>query len=236
MKEFLKKVAPALLITIGLLGIGCGVRAGLKSFAEGKREVTVRGLAERNVDADHVTWPLVYSVVGNDLQALYGEINNSNDIIKAYLTKAGISADEISVVAPEVTDRYANLYGSERPVNRYIAKSVVVVNTDKVHKVNELISGSAQLLNDGIALDTNDYSNPTVYDFTGLNEIKPEMIAEATQSARESADKFAADSHSKIGKIVTASQGSFTIENRDAYTPYIKYVRVVTSITYSLDN
>lgn len=236
MKQFMKKLAPAALLTIGLLGIGCGVRSGLNSFSDRDRQVSVRGLAERWVDADKVTWPLVYSLVGNDLQTLYAEINSSNEVIKRYLTNAGIDEDEISVVAPEITDRYANLYGSDRPANRYVAKSVVVVSSDKVKKINELIANSAELLNDGIALDTNDYSNPTTYEFTGLNDIKPEMIAEATKSAREAANKFAADSDSKLGKIVTATQGSFSIEDRDAYTPYIKYVRVVTSITYSLDN
>lgn len=236
MKQFLKKMAPALLIALGLVSVGCGIKSGLKSFSEGQRQVSVRGLAERYVDADKVTWPLVFSIVGNDLQTMYAEIANGNEIIRTYLLKAGIEESEISVVAPEITDRYANLYGSDRPANRYVAKSVVVVSSDKVKKVNELINNSAQLLNQGIALDTNDYSNPTTYEFTGLNEIKPEMIAEATKSAREAADKFAADSDSKIGKIITASQGSFSIENRDSYTPYIKYVRVVTSITYSLNN
>lgn len=236
MKQILKKIAPALIIALGLLGVGYGIKSGLKSFSEGNRQVSVRGLAERYVDADRVTWPLVYTLVGNDLQSLYAGIGRDNDVIKSYLLKAGIEESEITVVAPEVTDRYANLYGSDRPANRYVAKSVVVVSSDKVKLINELIANSAQLLNDGIALDTNDYSNPTTYEFTGLNDIKPEMIAEATKSAREAADKFAADSHSKIGKIITASQGSFSIENRDSYTPYIKYVRVVTTITYSLNN
>ncbi|MBQ8772885.1 MAG: hypothetical protein IJZ17_00185, partial [Muribaculaceae bacterium] len=72
--------------------------------------------------------------------------------------------------------------------------------------------------------------------YTDLNLIKPDMIAEATAAAREAGDKFAADSNSKLGKIKTASQGQFTIENRDSNTPYIKNVRVVTTIVYYLED
>ncbi len=236
MKNLLKKIAPALLITLGLVSVGCGIKAGLRSLSEDGRQVSVRGLAERYVDADKVTWPVVYSIVGNDIQSIYAEIGKNNDLIKDYLKNSGIEESEISVVAPEVVDRYANIYGSERPATRYVAKSVVVVSSDKVRLVNELIANSAQLLDKGIVLDANDYENHTTYEFTGLNDIKPEMIAQATKSAREAADRFAADSDSEIGKIISASQGTFSIEDRDQYTPYIKYVRVVTNITYSLNN
>lgn len=236
MNTTIKSILPAALIAVGLFAIGSGVKAGLGRIAEGSRQVTVRGLAERNVDADHVTWPVVYRVIGNDLEDIYGQIKKCNDEITQYIESGGLTSSEISVVAPEITDKYANQYGNERYSTRYIAKSVVVVSTDKVASVDSLIANSASLLKSGIVIDTNDYGNRVEYEFTGLNDIKPEMIAEATKSARAAADKFAADSHSKIGKIVTATQGSFTIEDRDAYTPYIKYVRVVTSITYTLEN
>ena len=74
------------------------------------------------------------------------------------------------------------------------------------------------------------------YEFTGLNDIKPQMIEDATKNARAAAEKFAKDSDSKLGKIKSASQGQFTIANRDENTPYIKSVRVVTTVTYYLKN
>ena len=74
------------------------------------------------------------------------------------------------------------------------------------------------------------------FQYEGLNDIKPQMIEEATRNAREAAEKFAKDSDSRLGKIRTANQGTFTIENRDSNTPYIKKVRVVTSVTYYLKN
>ena len=80
----------------------------------------------------------------------------------------------------------------------------------------------------------NTWSNPVEFKFEGLNDIKPAMIEEATKNAREVGEKFAKDSGSRLGKIKTANQGTFTIENRDSNTPNIKKVRVVTSVTYYL--
>ncbi len=114
-------------------------------------------------------------------------------------------------------------------------QSVVTVSSSQVDKVHELINRQGELMERGIAI-TNDYSNPITYDYTELNSIKPEMIAEATKNAREAANKFAEDSDSKLGKIKTAYQGQFSIEDRDQYTPYIKEVRVVTTLTYFLED
>ena len=88
----------------------------------------------------------------------------------------------------------------------------------------------------GIAITGGDYRYNIQYDFTSLNEIKPQMIEEATKNAREAAQKFAKDSDSELGKIKRAVQGQFSIENRDANTPYIKRIRVVTTIDYSLED
>ena len=119
---------------------------------------------------------------------------------------------------------------------RYSITSVVTVSSDQVDKVRGLILRQGDLLSMGIPVQAQDYSNSISYDFTGLNDIKPEMIAEATRNAREAAKKFSDDSDSELGKIKSARQGQFTIEDRDAYTPYIKTVRVVTSLTYFLED
>jgi hypothetical protein len=94
----------------------------------------------------------------------------------------------------------------------------------------------AELLKKGVVTGGNSWENPVEFKYEGLNDIKPQMIEEATMNAREAAEKFAKDSDSRLGKIKTANQGTFTIENRDSNTPYIKTVRVVTSVTYYLRN
>jgi hypothetical protein len=114
---------------------------------------------------------------------------------------------------------------------------VVNVCTDKVKEVLVLKSGEVQLLKKGIVTGgDNSWEYNTQFKYEGLNDIKPQMIEEATRNAREAAEKFAKDSDSRLGKIRTANQGTFTIENRDSNTPYIKKVRVVTSVTYYLKN
>ena len=235
MKE-LKKIIPALLIALGLLAIGLGIRAGFRSMSSAQRTVSVRGLSEREVKADKVTWPIVYQIQGNDLPELYDRASATNDMILAFLHKAGITDSEISINAPDAYDRAANNYSNNDYRFRFNMTEIIVVTSSQVDKVDELIRRQGELLKEGIALSADDYSHQVNYEFTGLNDIKPEMIAEATQNAREAAQKFADDSESKLGKIQTASQGQFSIENRDQYTPSIKNVRVVTTLTYFLED
>lgn len=235
MKE-LKKIIPALLIALGLLAIGLGIRAGFRSMSSAQRTVSVRGLSEREVKADKVTWPIVYQIQGNDLPELYDRASATNDKILAFLHNAGITDSEISINAPEAYDRASNNYSNNDYRFRFNMTEVIVVTSSQVDNVDELIRRQGELLKEGIALSADDYSHQVDYEFTGLNDIKPEMIAEATKNARDAAQKFADDSESKLGKIQTAYQGQFSIENRDQYTPSIKSVRVVTTLTYFLED
>ena len=152
----------------------------------------------------------------------------------SFLKNNGIQESEIAVNAPQVLDLQADRYSSNNVPFRYNVTNVVVVTSSQVDKVRELIERQTELLKQGIAIVAGDYQYQTVYEFTGLNAIKPEMIADATKNAREAANKFAEDSQSELGKIKTASQGQFSIEDRDQYTPYIKQIRVVSSIQFYL--
>ena len=228
-----KNIFAAALVAIGLLALGLCIRSGLVSFSNRTRTVDVRGLAERDVPANKVTWPLVYKLVGNDLPALYDQCNATNARIAAFLKSNGITDAEIGYNAPSLDDLQANRYGNEPIPYRYRMTNVLTVVSTNVALVNSLIKRQGELLKEGIAL-TVDYNNRTIYEYTGLNEIKPEMIAEATENARQAAEKFADDSNSDIGDIVKASQGQFSIEDRDPYTPDIKHIRVVTYLTYSI--
>lgn len=133
-------------------------------------------------------------------------------------------------------DLQADRYNSQNVPFRYNVTNVVVVTSSQVEKINKLMERQTELLKQGIAVVAGDYQYQTTYEYTDLNTIKPGMIAEATKNAREAANKFAEDSDSKLGKIKTASQGQFSIEDRDQYTPYIKKVRVVSSIVYYLND
>ncbi|MCM1066235.1 MAG: SIMPL domain-containing protein [Muribaculaceae bacterium] len=224
------------IVAVAIVILGFALKGGIDRFADRDRVVTVRGLCEKEVKANKVTWPIVTKEMGNDLGAIYSKIQSNNTAILAFLHNNGISDSEISVNPPSVYDQMAERYGNQNVAFRYQVTNVVVVTSDKVDQVRELIKKQTELLRQGIAVVAGDYNYQTSYEYTDLNSIKPEMIAEATANAREAADKFASDSHSELGKIKTASQGQFSINDRDQYTPNIKTVRVVTSITYYLED
>ncbi|MCI9608440.1 MAG: SIMPL domain-containing protein [Muribaculaceae bacterium] len=222
-------------LAVGLLALGLCVKSGLNSFTDRQRVVDVKGLAEREVNANLVTWPIMFKEVGNDLPAVYRRVTDTNNQIVEFLTSNGLTKEEISIGAPTVQDLQTDRYNTNPLPYNYAVTSVVTVSSSKVKEVHSLINRQGELFSKGIAI-ISDYSTRITYDFTDLNSIKPEMIAEATQNAREAAKKFADDSDSRLGKIKTARQGQFSIEDRDATTPYIKKVRVVTSLTYFLED
>lgn len=230
------RIYSALAIMVGLIVIGVMIPKAVNDFRSFERTVDVKGLCEREVKADKVIWPVVYKVMANDIQEIYSQIDRNNALIVAFLQKGGITEEEISVSIPQISDKFANEYGSNDRTFRYISTNVITVCTEKVDEVLDLMSKQSLLLKKGIVTSGERWENPVEFKYEGLNDIKPEMIEEATRNAREAAEKFAKDSDSSLGKIKTANQGTFTISDRDSNTPHIKKVRVVTSVTYYLKN
>ncbi len=228
------KFFSGLFIMIGLMVLGLMIPKAVGEYRSYDRTVNVKGLCEKEVKADKVIWPVVYKVMADDIQSLYDQTGRNNAAIMAFLEQGGIAKDEMTVSVPNISDKYANEYGNNNREYRYIATNVITVYTDKVDTVLDLMSKQSDLLKKGIVTGGNSWENPVEFKYEGLNGIKPGMIEEATKNAREAAEKFAKDSDSRLGKIRTANQGTFTIENRDSNTPYIKKVRVVTSVTYYL--
>lgn len=229
-------IKESIIIAIAIVVLAFCIKSGIESFVDKGRIVSVKGLSEVEVPANKVVWPIVFKEVGDNLPILYKSINSTSKKIIAYLKDNGITEEEISVNAPEVIDMQAERYSSNDKPYRYNIKSVITVTSEQVENVRKLISSQGELLKEGVAIVGGDYENRISYEYTLLNDLKPEMIAEATRNARKAAEQFAKDSDSKLGKIVWASQGQFSITDRDNNTPYIKKVRVVTSVNYSLKN
>lgn len=225
-----------LAIMVGLIVLGFNIPKAVSDYRSFDRTVNVKGLCEREVKADKVIWPVTFKVMSNEIQSIYDQIDRNNQTIRSFLVSGGITEEEISISVPVISDKYANEYGNNDRTYRYIASSVITVCSDKIDQVLVLMSKQSELLKQGVVTGGNTWENQVQFKYEGLNEIKPEMIEEATKNAREVADKFAKDSGSKLGKIKTANQGTFTIEDRDSNTPEIKKVRVVTSVTYYLKN
>ena len=227
-------VKQALILALGIIVLGDSVNSGLKSLAGKDRKVVVKGLAEKEVEADKVTWPIVSKEIGNDLPELYQTINNTTGTIRKFLLQNGLKADEISVNAPVVIDLNAERYGENRNPYRYNITSIITVTSSNVKLVRSIIARQGELLKKGVAIVDGGYENPVKYEFVAFREMKPKMMQEAIENAEQTATQFAENSKSQIDKIMNADQGQFSIEDRDSNTPYIKKVRVVTTVTYSL--
>lgn len=221
-------------VVLGLCTLGVSLKAAMDNFTNKDRRVTVKGLAEKEVDADKVTWPIQTKELGNDLPALYSKINSTNATIKKFLTDNGLKEDEISVNAPTVIDLNAERYSENNRSFRYNITSTITVSSQNVKLVRSLISRQGELLQQGIAIVDGGYENPIKYEFVAFRDMKPEMMTEAIKNAEKTAQQFAENSNSKLDKIISADQGQFSIDNRDENTQYIKKVRVVTTVTYSL--
>ena len=219
---------------LGMMILGGSLILMISNLKSYDRCVTVKGLCEKEVMADKVIWPIIYKQGGNELGTLYNTVQEMNRTIIEFLKEAGVTDDEITVNAPSILDTRTNLYG-ERNTYHYVITAGITVCSNQVDRIVKLQTEQAKLYEKGIPVGMGEnWSHPTTYSFTGLNDIKPAMIEEATINARQAAEKFAKDSHSKLGKIKTATQGQFSVSDRDSNTPYIKNVRVVTNVVYYL--
>jgi hypothetical protein len=228
MKE--NRLFAAALIAVGIFCLGWFIKAGIDDFANKDRQVTVKGLAEREVPADKVTWSISTKVTGNDLPMLYESINQQTTKIKKFLNQNGLDEKEMTVNPPSISDLEAREWGDNNKNFRYIVSTTITVATSKVEQVKKAIFQQAELLKQGVAIEDSNAE----YEYASFQQMKPEMMAEAIKNAQKTAEQFAEASNAHLGQIQTAGQGQFEIDDRDQNTPYIKKLRVVTTITYSL--
>jgi len=230
------------IFAVGLTTSGYALGDGLRrsKMAE-HRSVTVRGVSERNVTADLATWSVSFSHEGTELAPVQQSVDQQARAIRAFFQRAGFRPDEItdsnvSLSREQPRDRDGTPVG---PQKLTVSRSIQL-RTNDVNKARVAYARQAELLRDGVELSGSGIS----YTFTGLNRLKPEMIAEATRNARQSAEQFARDSGVDVGRLKTASQGYFSVGARDGEdcedcsssggsTPFQK-VRVVTTIDYDI--
>lgn len=199
-----------------------------------KASVLVRGLAQREVDANLAIWRMSYSLGANELGSLEQNLREKNALIVEFLKAHGLSDDDFSVLPAAITDTSLDMYSDKSKINyTFIATATTLVRTTKIKELKAAYSDILSLSQKGIAIKQ-DYENKINYEFTLLNEIKPVMIEEATKNARAAAQKFAMDSGNEVGKIKNATQGLFSIENAAGAFEERKNVRVVTQIEYFL--
>jgi uncharacterized protein len=234
-------VFASLLLALGLMCAGWILGAEIKATRLSDRYVSVKGLVERTVKSDLAVWPLSYKEAGDILAAVYAKTETDKQVILKFLNEQGIQNSELELGVVRVVDTQANEYGgNNRAPHRY--------STPRVDEVAAAAQKTMQLVQKGIVLNST-MGQGLTYKFNGLNAIKPDMITEATRNARAAADRFAADSGSRVGSIRQANQGVFSIvaadqagiageigeANFQSDSSIMKTVRIVTSVQYYLE-
>ncbi len=237
-------VVPALLVALGLAAAGGLVGQGLIGARTADRVVTVKGIAEREAAADIAIWPLRITAASDQLDTAQGALEHSIGAIRDFLVRHDIDPASARLQAFAVSDARANQYGNADAGSRFVITQTLVVRSTEPEKIQAASEKVGELVSAGVVLASGgEYgaSGPT-YVFTGLNALKPAMIADATARAREAAEQFAHDSKSRLGGIRRASQGVFEILPRDqapgmnAESQIDKTVRVVATVEYSLQD
>ena len=224
----------SLKIGISIVMAAVILAVGLANIITPERSVSVRGLAEREVDADLAVWNMSFSIGENSLESMQKSILEKTEVIKKYLIKHGLEESDFTVKPAAITDNSLNSYMDQTKITyKFVAQQTILVRSGKIEAVKSAYADSLELVSAGIAV-SQDYDSKVSYEFTKLNDIKPEMIAEATKNARTAAEQFAHDSNSKVGKIKKATQGLFTIEDAAVGLEDKKSVRVVNTVEYLL--
>lgn len=208
----------------------------IRSVKRMEEFVTVKGLSEREMPADLAIWPVAFSVFDNDLTQLQAQIQTARKTVFQFLAENGFEQSEISNAPPQITDARAasgDQDASKHPF-RYQANITVLLRSSKVPKVKSAMETCDRLVQQGIALSGGDFANKPQFLFTGINQIKPDMIQEANRNARKAAERFAADSDSPVGAVRHAVQGPFEVNDVDSSSPDKKIVRVVTTVDFYL--
>ena len=227
--EKYEKVIVAVIMAVGLLLLGLCIKGGIDNFTNKDRRVTVKGLAEKEVDADKVVWTLGLQESGNELKPIFASLDGKVKVIQNYLKEKGMDGKgEVTVSTFDITDNLANVWNDNLPRYNYSVSRSIHITSNDTKFINELMAKSDELIDRNVILS----SNSADYEYTKFQQLKPEMMAEAISNAEKTAKQFAENSHSKINKIVEAGQGEFSIDEADI--PYKKRVRVVSTITYSL--
>lgn len=236
------RVFAAVLVAAGLALAGFTVGLGLERFRMADRSVTVKGLAERDVDSDYVTWTLAFRRAGHDFGVVQRALAEDRDRVVAFLKRQGFEDAEIEVRPLQVQDLFAREYAAANQPLRFTGVGRVIVQTARVAAVETAALAVDPLIQAGVQL-TGDTDAPggtgPRYQLRGFNEVKAPLLAEATRNAREQAQKFAAEAGAQLGALKNANQGVITISGRDGQgfddgSSRTKRLRVVSTFEYEL--
>jgi hypothetical protein len=226
-----------LFVALGLAVAGYFVGQTLYNAKVALNTAEVKGLAERRVLADRVNWEIVYKVKGAsraEIPHLYKQAEKQQQTIIGVLKNNGFAENEIKLGVMDY-EYFEFRDDNQRLVDQtHTLVGNISVETEKVELVGKVRTNVNELIAQGIDID----NKAPAYRFTKLNEIKPDMLREATKNARIAANEFAENAGVDVGGIRSARQGSFLLldagEEYGNTAKIEKDVRVVTTITFYL--
>ena len=194
-----------------------------KGFSRQGSYIEVKGLSERIVKADTAIWSMSFEVKSNNVDSLYRDIEQNIETIKAFLVNKGFDDSEINVAPVNI---YQDTYRDA--AFRYNSTNQISVYTQKVDLAKEASNETLLLVREGVVLNYNYIS----FEFSDLNSIKPDMLAEALGNAKDSAEQFAKNTDSVVGNVTRGNQGVFDITEKDPGSPEYKKIRLVSTLRF----
>ncbi len=214
-----------LVIGIAFALFSVGFFFAAKDFSRQGSYVEVKGLSERIVKADTAIWSLNFEVKSNNIDSLYSDIEKNIVAIKGFLKEKGFEDAEINVAPVNI---YQDTY--KDAAFRYNSTNQISVYTKKIDLAKQASNETLLLVKKGVVLNQNSIS----FEFSDLNSIKPDMLAEAIKNARDTASQFAVNAGSTVGSVTRGNQGVFDITEKDPGSPEYKKIRLVSTLRFLL--
>ena len=229
------------ILALGVIGSGWTVGQSLENSRKPARTVTVKGLAEKDVKANLGFWPIKFVAAGPTLESASGSLSEAEKTVRQFLTERGVQNSEIEVQNIRVEDRFVGYNGGNySPDARYNLQQDMLVTTANVDDLAAASREVGELIKAGVVFSSDSWSGGPSFVFTGISDLKSEMLTQATQRAKQAAQQFAEQSQSKVGNIKSANQGvlqilpAVDIPNDRPDKQIDKKVRVVSTVTYFL--
>ena len=235
------RLIAAALIAAGVAAAGFFVSNGLERFRMADRSVTVKGLAEKDVESDFAVWTLSFRRAGAEFNGVQQALVGDREKVLAFLSERGFAAEEMQVRPLQVQDLLAREYAQGNVPFRFNGTGQVLVTSARVAEVEQAALAVDPLIQQGIQLggeNEGGRSGPR-FQLRGFNDVKAPLLAEATRNAREQAEKFAAEAGAQLGPLKNANQGVIRITGDDGNdfddgSSRGKRLRVVSTFEYEL--
>jgi uncharacterized protein len=215
-KEYIKSIIVALAVVICAMLVA----HAWKTTHQGRRLISVTGLASKDFKSDLIIWRGAISRKAMNSSDAYTMLNNDMLQTKEYLVKNGVNEKSITFNSIDISKDYERKYDngnlSSEKFNGYILSQQFVVESNEIDKVEMVSRNISELIKNGIELTS---FSPAYY-FTKLAEIKLQLLGNATKDGKQRAENIASNANSSIKKLKSADMGIFQITGLNSGEDY----------------